>query len=169
LLQQFQQDYEKHSDSIFKYIYYLVGNKELAEDLTQETFFKAYQYLHTYRKEANILTWLRKIARNLVYDHFRRKRIFQFIPFFQKDCLQDEALLPEEFLLKGEIFLAVFQALFKIKLEYREAIILRYIEELSVKEVSDLLGWSEAKVKNNTTRGLRAVRKILGEEGICYE
>ncbi|WP_369436177.1 RNA polymerase sigma factor [Lysinibacillus fusiformis] len=167
--QQFQQDYEMYSDAIFKYIYYLVGNKELAEDLTQETFYKAFQHFHTYRQESNVQTWLRKIARNLVYDHFRRKKILQFIPFVQKERVRDETELPEEFLIKGEHFSALFQALFSIKLEYREAIVLRYLEERSVKETAELLEWSESKVKNNTARGLQALRKWLGEEGFVNE
>ncbi|EON71724.1 RNA polymerase sigma factor [Lysinibacillus sphaericus] len=169
MLQQFQQDYKMHSDAIYKYIYYLVGNKEMAEDLTQETFYKAFQYLHTYRQESNVHTWLRKIARNLVYDHFRRKKILRFIPFVHNECIRDETVLPEEFLIKGEDFSALFLALYKIKLEYREAIILRYLEELSVKDTAKLLGWSEAKVKNNTARGLQTLRKHLGEEGLTYE
>ena len=168
LQQQFQQDYEAHSDAIFKYIYYLAGNKELAEDITQETFYKAFQHHHTYRQDANTQTWLRRIARNLVYDYFRRKKILQFIPFVHKESIRDEAMLPVEFLIKGEDFSAVFQALYTIKLEYREAIILRYIEELSVKETSAQLGWSEAKVKNNTARGLSALKKKLEEGGFVH-
>lgn len=166
--QQFQQDYETYSDVIFKYIYYLAGNKELTEDLTQETFYKAFQQHHTYRQDANTQTWLRKIARNLVYDYFRRRKILQFIPFVHKESIRDEAMLPEEFLIKGESFLVVFQALYTIKLEYREAIILRYLEEQSVKETAIQLGWSEAKVKNNTTRGLTALKKRLGEEEFVH-
>ncbi len=93
----------------------------------------------------------------------------QFIPFVPNERIRDEVVLPEEFLIKGEGFSALYQALYKIKLEYREAIILRYLEELSVKETAELLGWSEAKVKNNTARGLRTLRKYLGEEGVTYE
>ncbi|MGE6513215.1 RNA polymerase sigma factor [Lysinibacillus sphaericus] len=106
------------------------------------------------------------MARNLVYDHFRRKKILRFIPFVHNECIRDETVLPEEFLIKGEDFSALFLALYKIKLEYREAIILRYLEELSVKDTAKLLGWSEAKVKNNTARGLQTLRKHLGEEGL---
>ena len=52
----------------------------LAEDLLQETFLRAWKQT-TYKKQANELTWLRIIARNLVYDHFRRKRLIHFITF----------------------------------------------------------------------------------------
>ncbi|MFJ7735415.1 RNA polymerase sigma factor [Lysinibacillus sp. NPDC097287] len=69
---------------------------------------KAFQHRHTYRQDANKQTWLRKIARNLVYDHFRRKKILQFIPFIHKESIRDEAMLPVEFLIKGEDFSAVF-------------------------------------------------------------
>ncbi|MFJ7735416.1 RNA polymerase sigma factor [Lysinibacillus sp. NPDC097287] len=58
--------------------------------------------------------------------------------------------------------------MYTIMLEYRDAIILRYIEELSVKETSAQLGWSEAKVKNNTARGLSALKKKLEERGFVH-
>ncbi|MEG0448732.1 MAG: RNA polymerase sigma factor [Lysinibacillus sp.] len=163
--QAFQNMYLSHSDAIFKYIYYLQGNKEQAEDFTQETFTKAYQNYKSYRQEANELTWLRQIARHLVYDHYRRQKIVQFLPFVQKEQMPDEAILPEEFLLKGEEFSYLFRELYKLKLEYREAIIARYIEELSVKEAAHMLGWNEAKVKNNTARALKSLQKGFGEEG----
>lgn len=165
---QFREQYIAHSDAIYKYIFYLTGQKELAEDLTQETFYKAFLQRHSYRQEAALRTWLRTIARNLVYDYTRRQKIYQFIPFIHKEQVSDTAMLPEDWLLKGEEGSAVFRALYSIKLEYREALIMRYVEEYSVKDTAQMLGWSEAKVKNNTTRGLAALKKILGREGFVY-
>lgn len=163
--QLFEQFYELHSDSIFKYIFFLVGNKETAEDLTQETFYRGYKQFDQLQEQAAIQTWLRKIARNLVYDYFRRKRIIQFIPFISKYDQRDEQLLPSEIIEKGEEIVLLYSALSKLKLEYKEVIILRKIEGLSIKESALLLGWSEAKVKNNTIRAIQALKKKMGEGG----
>lgn len=162
---QFEQFYEQHSDAIFKYIFFLVGNKETAEDFTQETFYRAYKQFETFKEQASIQTWLRKIARNLVYDHYRRKRIIQFIPFLSHHEQQDTQLLPSEIIEKGEAVVDVYRALSKLKLEYKEVIILRKIEGLSIKETANLLGWTEVKVKNATARAMQALKKELEEGG----
>lgn len=162
---QFEQFYEQYSDAIFKYIFMLVGNKETAEDFTQETFYRAYKQFKTFKEQASIQTWLRKIARNLVYDHYRRKRIIQFIPFLSQHEQQDTQLLPNEIVEKGEAIVAVYRALSKLKLEYKEVIILRKIEGLSIKETANLLGWTEVKVKNATARAMQALKKELEEGG----
>lgn len=162
---QFECFYEEYSDAIFKYILMLVGNKETAEDFTQETFYRAYKQYETFKEQASIQTWLRKIARNLVYDHYRRKRIIQFIPFLSQHEQQDTNLLPSEIVEKGEAIVAVYRALSKLKLEYKEVIILRKIEGLSIKETGNLLGWTEVKVKNATARAMQALKKELEEGG----
>lgn len=162
---QFEQFYEQYSDAIFKYIFMLVGKKETAEDFTQETFYRAYKQFETFQEQASIQTWLRKIARNLVYDHYRRKRIIQFIPFLSQHEQQDTQLLPNEIVEKGEAIVAVYRALSKLKLEYKEVIILRKIEGLSIKETANLLGWTEVKVKNATACAMQALKKELDEGG----
>ena len=70
--------YKEHSDRVYSYIYLLVRHRECAEDLTQETFYKAYKGLDSFNKQASTATWLLKIARNVTYDYFRRKRVMQF-------------------------------------------------------------------------------------------
>ncbi|MGE7623515.1 RNA polymerase sigma factor [Viridibacillus sp. NPDC096237] len=88
--------YELHSDAIYKYLFLLVGHKETAEDLTQETFFRGFKQYSKFREQAGIQTWLRKIARNLVYDYYRRKRIIRFIPFVAQHELIDMSSIPSE-------------------------------------------------------------------------
>ena len=92
----FEQNYELHSDRIYQYIYFLVGKKQLAEDLTQETFIKAFKQQHTFRHESSNLTWLMKIARNLTYDYFRRKKIISFLTFTKEHELNEESVYVPE-------------------------------------------------------------------------
>ena len=160
----FEQLYEQHSDTIYQYIFFLVNNKELAEDLTQEVFFRAYKRLDTFAGQSTLYTWLRKIARNLVYDHYRRKRMIQFVPFVSNDVWQDDQLLPNEIFEKGEELITLYKAITYLKLAYREVLILRKIEGLSIKETAMVLGCTEAKVKNNTTRAIQSLKKIMKEK-----
>lgn len=157
----FEQVYEQHSDRIYQYIYFLIGNTELAEDLTQETFIKAYQHQHTFRQESRALTWLMKIARNTPYDHLRRKRFISFLPFSKAHEVKETNDTPERWLEKNENARYLYAALFSLKFEYREAIVLRKIEGLSIKETAAILGWNEAKVKNCIERGMKSLKETL--------
>ena len=161
----FEQEYELHSDRIYQYIYFLVGKTELAEDLTQETFIKAFNQLKTFRQEASTLTWLMKIARNLAYDDYRRKKIISFLPFTKEHELKETTYIPEKWLETLEESKHLYIALQKLKFDYREAIVLRKIEGVSIKETAQILGWNEAKVRNCTERGMKALKDILMEGG----
>ncbi|MFF3099501.1 RNA polymerase sigma factor [Viridibacillus arvi] len=163
----FQQVFQTHNDAIYQYIFYLIQHKELAEDLTQETFYRAYKQFNTFREEADVKTWIKRIARNLVYDHFRRKQIVKFIPFVHADD-RVEKETPSDILERGEAVATLYETLKELKLPYRETIVLRKIDGLSVKEAADFLGCSEKQVTNNTARALKALQKIYEERGYTY-
>lgn len=154
-----------HSDRIYQYIYFLVGKTELAEDLTQETFIKAFQQQYTFRHDASTLTWLMRIARNLTYDYFRRKKIISFLPFTKEHEEKETTYLPESWLERSEGSRQLYRALQKLKFDYREAVVLRKIEGFSIKETAHILNWNESKVKNCTERGMKALREFLMEGG----
>lgn len=155
---QLQQHYEMHSDQIYQFLYFDV---QLSEDLMQETFIRAYEAKHTYRGESNVLTWLRTIAKNSVYDHFKRKKIITFLPFTKNDAETAITLSAEQLISIEEDKRELYKAIASLKLEHRLAIILRKVEGLSIKETAAILGWNEAKVKNNTERGMKALEKML--------
>lgn len=150
--------FESNYAAVYKYIRYLTNDPELTHDLLQETFYRFYHKNYTEHER----TYLLKIARNLVYDHYRRKKI---IGFFQlkADPIATEAL-PDEVVERNAEIEKLYGALQQIKWDYREVVVLRYIEEYSVKETAMILNCSEVKVKNNTARGLKALRELLGGE-----
>lgn len=150
--------FETHYEAIYKYILYLTNNRELSHDLLQETFYRF--FLKNYPEHER--TFLLKIARNLVYDHYRRRKILSF--FQLKAEPHATAKLPEEVVLQNDETKKLYEAVQQIKWSYREVVILRYIEEYSVKETAAILNCTEAKVKNNTARGLKALRNLLGGE-----
>lgn len=148
--------FDTHYGAIFKYILYLTNDRHLAHDLLQETFYRYYQKNY----DTNERLYLLKIARNLVYDHYRRKKLIGFFTL-KKEPLST-AKLPEEVTIQNTDNEALYHALQQIKTNYREVVILRYIEQYSVKETAKILNTTEVKVKNDTARGLRALRELLG-------
>ncbi|TQR06760.1 RNA polymerase sigma factor [Psychrobacillus soli] len=160
-----EQLYKDHSDRVYSYIYLLVRHKEFAEDLTQETFYKAYKGLNTFNKQASTATWLLKIARNVTYDYFRRKRVIQFFSFDKVQDLESNALSPEGRFEQKEQLARMYDSLRKLKKDYQEVLLLRKIQECSIKETAYILGWTEAKVKMKMTRALVALKKEFHQEG----
>ncbi len=154
-----QDIYEQHYEAIYQYILFLTTNPAIVDDFVQETFIRYYHTKHVRNEKALLI----RIARNLVYDYFRRKQLLKWLPLTKTDY-EDEALLPEELLLRSQEVQELYRALAKIKVNYREVIILRYIEELSVKEVAHYLELSEVQVKNYTAQGLKSLRGNMGRE-----
>ena len=156
-----EKHYALYSEQIYQFVYFLTFDKELTEDLLQETFIRAFEGRANYRGDANVLSWLRSIAKNLTYDYFKRKKIIRFLPFPSVPEPQaiEQSILHT--LQVEEQQRELYVEIAKLRLEYRTAIILRKIEGLSIKETAEILGWSEAKVKNNTIRGLKALSHVL--------
>ena len=149
--------YKQFSPSIFRYLTYLVQQNQIAEDLTQEVFIRFVRMGDIHRTPAEIQAWLRKTARNIAFDHLRRKQLIQFIPFLP----MHEEMEYHPFFVIEEVR-ELYNALARLKPTYREVIIWRKIEELSIKETSEILGWNEEKVKNTLKRAMQVLRKEMG-------
>ncbi|QDQ00120.1 RNA polymerase sigma factor [Lysinibacillus fusiformis] len=154
-----------HNQTIFKYLYYLLNDEKLAEDFTQETFIRYFKYEQTIKEGAE-LAWLRQTARNLAYDHYRRKKLIQFVPLLNQYVELEPSVThtPPQWLIQQEETKVLYLAISKLKLTYRDVLILRKIEGLSIQDTCDVLGWNEGKVKNTLKRALLALKKQLGGE-----
>lgn len=150
--------YNDNSDSVYRFIYLLVRHKETAEDLTQETFYKAIKSFKHFKYQASVLTWLLKIARNVTYDHFRRKRVIQFFTWGNENEIDTKSPSPENTVEKREDLSRLYAALSDLKKDYRDVLILRKVNECSIKETAYILGWTEAKVKTKMTRAFDALK-----------
>ena len=156
--------YHLYSDSIFKYILMMINDYHQAEDLTHDTFIKAYKNHNSFQKKSKPQTWLFSIAHNNTVDYIRKQKpikIFQEI--FQ--TIKDSAPLPEDILEIRESSIELYKALSRLKSSYREVIILRKIKEFSTRETSEILNWSEGKVKTTLYRAIPALEKELLKEG----
>lgn len=156
-----QQQYviHAHYDELYRFVYYLVGDTYTANEIVQDTFVK---FIQLNRSVEQPRAYLFKMARNLVNDYYRRQKLLQFVPFLSShDRSTTEQL--DGLVIETERNQQLYKALQQIKRHYREAIVCRYIYELSVSECAAILNCTEAQVKNHTSRGLKALRNILGE------
>jgi RNA polymerase sigma-70 factor, ECF subfamily len=160
--QHVKQWYQLYSDDIYKYVYFMIGDREQAKDLTQDTFLRAFDK-YVFFEEENSKGWLFRIARNLTIDYLRKKKPLAFF-FDTIPALKSTDATPEQIYSFNETEQEIFQALEKIKRSYRDVIVLRKIEGFSIQETSEILGWHESKVKINLLRGMKALNKQLEKE-----
>lgn len=155
--------FDQYSGLIYRYILLMINHKEEAEDLTQEVFIRAYKGLDHFRGQSSYKTWLYSIARNITYDHYRKKKMVSAF----KNILQSqsEELFPDEIVEMKEQSRFLHQAILELKLPYREIIILRKIKGYPISETAMILGWTEAKVKTTLHRALKSLKKQLDKKG----
>jgi RNA polymerase sigma-70 factor (ECF subfamily) len=143
--------YERHKAQIYNYLYRLSGNRELADDLTHDTFLSAYESLPKLRPDSTIAPWLYRIATNRFRDFLRRKRVISWLPW--GDNPASEATLAtrgdEEHIPERE---AVQAALSTMKPDYAMCLVLRLAEGFSSDETARILGISPEAVRMRLSR-----------------
>jgi RNA polymerase sigma-70 factor (ECF subfamily) len=157
----FQTLYESYLDTIYRYVYYKVGNGQLAEDLTQQIFMKAWEAIHRYQwRELPFQHWLLRLARNTVIDHYRSSKP-------ASATLMDpvgDGVDPEEELAQSEMIRTLQEAVRRLPDEQREVIVLRFIEQMPHADVARHLGKSAATVRVIQHRALQALRRLLEQD-----
>lgn len=150
--------YKEYMPRIFRYILYLISDKEQAEDLTQETFLKAWKYLPKFRsKKGTFQAFIYRIARNLVIDYQRKKKAKVMEPEFTSRIESSDNV--EEKVVRKEKKEEVLQALEKLPDFDRELIILRYFEELSFKEIAKTVKKKEGTIRVRVHRVLATLKE----------
>lgn len=156
----FEELYEQEFRKTYQYIRYMVSNAHIAEDLTQDAFVRIYKTDLT--KVDNFQTYTRQVARNLVYDYYRKKALIKWLPFTHSPEQQEVVYVPHDWLLQNEERKVLYEALQKLKPVQREVIIYRKIEELSIQETCEITGLTAMKVANTQRSAMHALKKLLG-------
>lgn len=154
--------YEAYSDALFRHCYFRMYDRELAKDLVQEAFSRAWSsYLVEDKEVSNLRALLYRILNNLIVDEVRRKKP---VPI---DTLEEEISQPTNLpeiignTLAGE---KVMKLLDKLDGKYQEVIVMNFIDGLSPKEISAIIGESENVVSVRIHRGLKKIRELLAED-----
>jgi RNA polymerase sigma-70 factor (ECF subfamily) len=170
--QDFDDVVASHRAQIFRFLLASTRDVDLAETLTQDCFLKAHRNWSNFRGESSVLTWLMRIAINLQKDNWRNRRL-QFWRQTRTNAVDlDEASewLPsgersaEQRILAKEQVAHVWRAVQNLSERQRTVFLLRYVEELDLKEIADVTGMVEGTVKAHLSRALTRVRKELGEK-----
>jgi len=159
----------EYKDKIYNLAYRMLGNKQEAEDISQDTFLRVYSNLDKYDETHKFSTWIYRIASNLSIDRIRKKKPSVFLDAEWKDeegldwysRLPNDNKTPEEELLLDEQQRLIQEALLSLPEKYRLIMILKYMEDRSIQEISTITDTSLATVKTRLHRGREYLRKQL--------
>lgn len=161
LEEQIDKIYTRHYMEVYRFLICFSGNQNDAEDLTQEVFIRVLNNLSNNKNILNLKTWIFSIAKHVAIDHYRKRRFSSlFKDGFFKHIVSTEKE-PNELFEQNEMKRLVHTAISKLKPNYRAVVILRGINEFSIKETSEILQCSESKVKVDYHRALKELKKKL--------
>lgn len=158
--------YKQYSNNVFRYARMVLGNTSEAHDVVQDVFIRALRSWPTYRGESDPSSWIMTIARNQVYDVLRKRRTWR--KHIASTEQQDRELRGmTDGAVSLDLVLEVNEALSQLKPSYRQVVVLRYMENFSVSEIANILGWSESKVRTTCHRAVTKLQGIMTaqEEG----
>jgi RNA polymerase sigma-70 factor, ECF subfamily len=160
---------ELYKDKVFQICYRMLGNRHEAEDISQEAFIRAYVNIETFNQKRKFSTWLFRIATNLCIDRIRKKKPDYYLDaevagtegLTMYSQVAADVQMPEDEVENMELQETIQKEISKLPEKYRSVIVLKYIEELPLQEISEILDMPLGTVKTRVHRGREALRKQL--------
>ena len=187
----FEQLFWRYHEKVYTFTWHFLQSRELAEDVTQDTFVKAWESLHSLKSNDAFQAWLHQIARRLCLDTLRKRAwetsVSEFnvpadqqisedgegeVELFLAGVESTDSLDPEEVVIENERKRAVHEAIAQLSPPLREVVVLHYLEGLSVDEVAKVLSVPIGTVLSRLARARKALRRTLAhyldevEEGV---
>ncbi len=159
IMEQFTKAYDELSDAIFRHCWFRIGDRERAKDLMQDTFTKSWQYISQGTQVSNLRPFLYKVANNLIIDEYRKKKELSldglmaqgFEPGFDEKKNIEQGI-------DAKLAIGVINQLDE---KYREVVLMRYVDELSPKEIAEIIGDSDNNISVKIHRGIKQLKEIL--------
>ncbi|MDB4285442.1 RNA polymerase sigma factor [bacterium] len=155
---------ERYQRPIFNFIYRFYGNYDLAEELTQETFLRCYQFLKSYDPDRKFSTWLYTVAKNLCIDHYKKQRrgkefsLDQALPSLERhEAMRSTETDPQIACIRSQEDARLLEALGELEPSRRVVLILFYFQGLSYQEIGEALGVPVSTVKIRIFRAKKAL------------
>jgi len=155
---------------VFRFLLASLRDRDVAENLTQDCFLKAYMGRAHFRGDASLSTWLMKIAMNLLRDHLRSKRLRFWTktretaldPVDVSDWVPDGRSSPEaDFIARTQVK-GIWETVSQLPEKQRSVFVLRFVEEMELREIAETTGMNPSTVKTHLYRALAAVRASVG-------
>ncbi|URN96243.1 MAG: RNA polymerase sigma factor SigW [Candidatus Pristimantibacillus lignocellulolyticus] len=160
---------ELYQEKLYHMAYRMLNNRQEAEDVVQDTFLRVYNNLERYDVTMKFSTWIYRIATNLSIDRLRKRKPVYSLDAESSDyegldgysMIPSDNRTPESELLISETQQIIHQAIDTLPPKYKSVMILRYIHELSLQEVGDILDMPVTTIKTRVHRGREFLRKKL--------
>ena len=159
---------EQYRDNVYRLAYRMCGNTYDADEAAQEAFVAAWRALPNFRGDAKFSTWLYRLTTNAAIDVMRREKRHQTVGDGEMMDLADDADSPQETVERTEQQEAVQKALATLSEEYREVLLLRYMEELDYAEIAEVLQLPSGTVKSRINRAKAALKTALLKSGNIF-
>lgn len=154
---------ERHQTVLTRTAYLLTRSRESAQDVVQEALIQVWRDLPSYRPYGSFKSWMLSILANRARGHYRRKHV-TIVALESAAHVPDDAEAPEDTVERKEEAHRLRQALELLTSEHREALVLRYYNELSVPEIARALGCREGTVKSRLSRATSRLRQVLSNQ-----
>ena len=160
----FQQAYQDHSDAIFRYCLFKISDHEKALDLTQDTFMKTWRYMEGGGEIDNIRAFLYRTAGNLIIDEYRRRKYNESLETLSEETGFEPSVDDTERVSEHLDGVRAIELISQIPETYGEVIFMRYVQELSLKEIAEITGDTENAIAVRIHRGIGKLQKIFNHE-----
>lgn len=158
--------YKKYSKLVFYYLNSRCGNYDIAEELTQETFYKAIKGINKFNNEYKISTWLCQIAKNTLIDYLRKEKNQKFISINDENFIErtifDESF--EDTLVNKSEIISLYKYIHELDEDTREVFYLRLKGELSFREIGEILNKSEDWARLTFYRGKIKLKEVMNNK-----
>lgn len=161
---QFIASYDSYADSLFRHCYLRVFDKDLAKDLVQEAFIRVWNYLAEGKEIRNFKSFLYQVADNLIIDNSRKRKTISL------DLLKEKGVEPRLSTEDGKLDKLIdakraAEIISLLEEPYRQVILFRYLDDLSVKEIARICGEKENNISVRIHRGLKKLEEIVVSGG----
>ena len=159
----FEEVYKQYYRQVYFYVLGLCRNEHIAEEITQETFFKVLEKMDTFRGECRINVWITQIAKNTFYNYCRRKKLDpeNYLEDVEENVAEQTQKSFEEKLMDKEAAKEIHMVLHKMPEPYREVFWMRVFGELSFREIGNIHGKTESWARVAYHRAKLMIREEL--------
>jgi len=164
LKDRFLEAYATHADAIFRYCFFRLGDKEKVTDLVQDIFMKTWEYMRTGQVIGNMRAFLYTTASHIVIDEYRKRKPQESLDTLLVETGFEPSVDDSDRHINELDGAEAMELLHLIPESYSEVIFMRYVEELSLSEISDILGESENTIAVRVHRGIGMLRKLWDHE-----
>ena len=155
---QFLEAHEKYQDAIYRHCFFRVYNKAKAEELVQETYMRAWQYLAQGKVVENLRAFLYRIASNLIIDDSRKKKEESLEVLMEKSPAFEPSYDGAKKIEKQILYNEVIENMQSLPEDYREILMYRYVQDLDPKEIAEILGTNANNVSVKINRAVKALK-----------